>query len=81
MNQINDSGVQSACKDSIIQLVEKQLNAEMPDLASVSIGLGIIEAALTNKNAQAWPASYQVTSAFPTIQKQVYMMLLIETQQ
>lgn len=48
-------------------LVREQLEADVPDLAAVSVTLGIVETCLTNKTQQAWPTDLEVCVTLATI--------------
>lgn len=55
-----EDGAGIGVKSAVINLVDSQLQADVPDLVAISISLGIIEASLTHKAKQAWPGDLEV---------------------
>ena len=52
------------CLADVANMVRSQLRADSPELATVSIALGILEANLCHKNPeqQGWPTSFQAST-------------------
>lgn len=59
----------SACISHVLGLVDSELSEDLPDLVSISINLGLIEASLTNKAKQQWPIDYEVNC--PQVRTQI----------